>query len=89
MTEKNVLLTLRAISFLVFAGFFVFHVFSDKIKSALLLEGCYLSKGTTFHTVRRKQKAGKHNMRCSFPLFFCPRIYILYFFAFEMHTPNL
>lgn len=48
-----------------------------------------LSKGTTFHTVRRKQKAGKHNMRCSFPLFFCPRIYILYFFAFEMHTPNL
>lgn len=42
MTEKNVLLTLRAISFLVFAGFFVFHVFSDKIKSALLLEGCYL-----------------------------------------------
>lgn len=48
-----------------------------------------LSKGTTFHTVRRKQKAGKHNMRCSFPLFFCPRIYILYFFVFEMHTPNL
>ncbi len=48
-----------------------------------------LSKGTTFHTVRRKQKAGKHNMRCSFPLFFCPRIYILYFFTFEMHTPNL
>ena len=48
-----------------------------------------LSKGTTFHTVRRKQKAGKHNMRCSFPLFFCLRIYILYFFAFEMHTPNL
>lgn len=42
MTEKNVLLTLRAISFLVFAGFFVFHVFSDKTKSALLLEGCYL-----------------------------------------------
>lgn len=49
----------------------------------------FLSKGTTFHTVRRKQKAGKHNMRCSFPLFFCLRIYILYFFAFEMHTPNL
>ena len=48
-----------------------------------------LSKGTTFHTVRRKQKAGKHNMRCSFPLFFCQHIYILYFFAFEMHTPNL
>lgn len=48
-----------------------------------------VSKGTTFHTVRRKQKAGKHNMRCSFPLFFCPRIYILYFFTFEMHTPNL
>ena len=48
-----------------------------------------MSKGTTFHTVRRKQKAGKHNMRCSFPLFFCPRIYILYFFVFEMHTPNL
>lgn len=48
-----------------------------------------LSKGTTFHTVRRKQKAGKHNMRCSFPLFFYLRIYILYFSAFEMHTPNL
>ena len=45
-----------------------------------------LSKGTTFHTVRRKQKAGKHNMRCLFPLFFCLHIYILYFFAFEMHT---
>lgn len=29
-----------------------------------------MSKGTTFHTLRRKQKAGKHNMRCSFPLFF-------------------
>ena len=29
-------------------------------------------------------------MRCSFPLFFCLRIYILPdFFAFEMHTPNL
>lgn len=52
-------------------------------------EGFYMSKGTTFHTVRRKQKAGKHNMRCSFPLFFCQHIYILYFFAFEMHTPNL
>ena len=25
-------------------------------------------------------------MRCLFPLFFCLRIYILYFFAFEMHT---
>lgn len=55
----------------------------------LLAASFMLSKGTTFHTVRRKQKAGKHNMRCSFPLFFCPRIYILYFFVFEMHTPNL
>ena len=25
-------------------------------------------------------------MRCLFPLFFCLHIYILYFFAFEMHT---
>ena len=29
-----------------------------------------LSKGTTFHTLRREQKSRKHNMRCLFPLFF-------------------
>ena len=64
-------------------------VIKQKPRTRLARRGSRLSKGTTFHTVRRKQKAGKHNMRCSFPLFFCPRIYILYFFAFEMHTPNL
>lgn len=30
----------------------------------------FLSKGTTFHTLRREQKSRKHNMRCLFPLFF-------------------
>lgn len=29
-----------------------------------------MSKGTTFHTLRREQKSRKHNMRCLFPLFF-------------------
>ena len=47
-----------------------------------------LSKGTTFHTLRRKQKSRKHNMRCLFPLFFCLNIYILYLFALKMHTLN-
>ena len=30
----------------------------------------FLSKGTTFHTLRREKKNRKHNMRCLFPLFF-------------------
>lgn len=30
----------------------------------------WMSKGTTFHTLRREQKSRKHNMRCLFPLFF-------------------
>ena len=34
------------------------------------LEVCNVSKGTTFHTLRREQKSRKHNMRCLFPLFF-------------------
>lgn len=69
-------------------GVQLLEALKNKMYKAVLLD-INMSKGTTFHTLRRKQKAGKHNMRCSFPLFFCPYIYILYFVAFEMHTPNL
>lgn len=58
------------------------------VQFLLLFVITYMSKGTTFHTLRRKQKSRKHNMRCLFPLFFCLNIYILYLFALKMHTLN-
>lgn len=46
-----------------------------------------VSKGTTFHTLRRKQKSRKHNMRCLFPLFFLLEYLYFVFLCLENAHP--
>ena len=67
----------------------------SKMKTARMIKkipfhtSCFpVSKGTTFHTLRREQKKQETQHEVFVPAVFCLNIYILYLFALKMHTLN-